>query len=48
VFKLIHLGDTLVPVNPQGLPARLAAVGFVGTRVSASSRSLRFSARKPG
>jgi ubiquinone/menaquinone biosynthesis C-methylase UbiE len=48
VFKLIHVGDTLVRVDPDTLPERLAAAGFVDARVSTSSKSLRFSARKPG
>jgi SAM-dependent methyltransferase len=48
VFKLIHIGDTLVLVDPDGLPGRLAAAGFEEVRVSTSPKSLRFSARKPG
>jgi ubiquinone/menaquinone biosynthesis C-methylase UbiE len=46
-FKLIHIGDTLVLVDPDGLPGRLERAGFVDVRVSTSDRSLRFSARKP-
>jgi len=48
LFKLFHIGDTLVLVDPDGLPGRLAAAGFDGVRVSTSQQSLRFSARKPG
>jgi SAM-dependent methyltransferase len=51
VFKVIHIGDTLMPVDPESLPARLAAAGFAETRVSqsmrSSGRSFKFSARKP-
>ena len=47
LFKLIHVGDTLVPVEPGSLPERLTAAGFAEPRVSTSKRSLRFSARKP-
>jgi SAM-dependent methyltransferase len=47
LFKLFHIGDTLVLVDPEGLPGRLAAAGFDEVRVSASKQSLRFSARKP-
>ena len=47
LFKLIHIGDTLVPVDPHELPERLSAAGFSDVRVSTSDRSLRFSARKP-
>jgi ubiquinone/menaquinone biosynthesis C-methylase UbiE len=46
LFKLIHVGDTLVPVDPDVLPERLQAAGFSDVRVSTSDRSLRFSARK--
>ena len=46
-FRLIHIGDTLVLVDPDGLPARLAAAGFEEARVSTGSKSFRFSAYKP-
>jgi ubiquinone/menaquinone biosynthesis C-methylase UbiE len=47
LFKLFHIGDTLVLVDPHGLPGRLAAAGFEEVRVSTARESLRFSARKP-
>lgn len=47
LFKLFHIGDTLVLVDPEGLPGRLTAAGFVDVRVSAREQSLRFSAHKP-
>jgi len=47
LFKLFHIGDTLVLVDPESLPARLSAAGFEDVRVGTSSRSLKFSARKP-
>jgi SAM-dependent methyltransferase len=47
LFKLVHIGDTLVLVDPDGLSARLAAAGFEDARVSTSSKSLRFTAYKP-
>lgn len=46
-FRLIHIGDTLVLVDPDDLPARLAAAGFEEARVSTGSKSFKFSARKP-
>ncbi len=46
-FKLLHVGDTLVPVGPDGLPARLQAAGLRGPQVKKGGRSFRFSARKP-
>jgi SAM-dependent methyltransferase len=46
-FKLLHVGDTLIPVSPDELPARLERVGLVEPRVEAGGRSFRFRARKP-
>lgn len=46
-FKLLHVGDTLVPVNPDELPARLERVGLVDPSVDAGGRSFRFRAHKP-
>jgi ubiquinone/menaquinone biosynthesis C-methylase UbiE len=47
LFKTIHIGDTLVQVDPDGLPDRLARAGLTETQVDTSARSLRFRARKP-
>jgi ubiquinone/menaquinone biosynthesis C-methylase UbiE len=47
LFKTIHVGDTLVPVEPKDLPDRLTRAGLDDVRVDTSSRSLRFRARKP-
>jgi ubiquinone/menaquinone biosynthesis C-methylase UbiE len=46
-FKLIHLGDALVPVDPGELPDRLLAAGFADPGVERSNGSFRFRARKP-
>ncbi len=46
-FRQIHRGDTLVPVDPEAFPARLAAAGFGDVRVSRGSGAFRFRARKP-
>jgi SAM-dependent methyltransferase len=44
-FRLLHLGDTMVPLAPQTLPDRLAAAGFVDVEVTAvPGRSVRFRA----
>jgi SAM-dependent methyltransferase len=48
VFKLIHIGDTLVPIDPDDLQARLKAVGLDQPMVERDDGSFRFSARKPG
>ncbi|MBV9329333.1 MAG: class I SAM-dependent methyltransferase [Chloroflexi bacterium] len=45
----LHAGDTCVPVDPAGLPARLTRAGFVEVEVELSqphpSRRFRFAAR---
>lgn len=46
-FRLLHLGDTMVPVEPDGLPDRLRAAGFTDVAVSLAGRSVRFRARVP-
>jgi ubiquinone/menaquinone biosynthesis C-methylase UbiE len=45
-FRLIHLFDTMVVVDPATLGARLAAAGFTGVRVSADPRRVRFVAHR--
>ena len=47
LFRLIHVGDVLRPIDPDGLPRRLEQAGLTESRVSLGDRSLRFSARKP-
>jgi SAM-dependent methyltransferase len=47
LFKVIHVGDTLVQVNPDELPARLAVAGFEDAAVRRAGRSFRFHARTP-
>lgn len=44
-FRAIHLFDTMVVVDPETLPQRLAAAGFTGVEVE-RRRSLRFKAHK--
>ena len=46
-MKVIHIADTLVPVDPQTFPARLRAAGFEEPAVEANERAFRFRARKP-
>jgi ubiquinone/menaquinone biosynthesis C-methylase UbiE len=47
LMRLIHIGDTLVPVDPVTLGARLAAAGFEGVIVEKNSEAFRFYARRP-
>ena len=43
-FRLFHLGDTCVPVDPDGFVARLQRAGFADSRVSRVKGSFRFRA----
>ena len=46
-FKLLHVGDTLVPVSPDELPVRLEDAGLIDPNINTGGRSFRFHARKP-
>lgn len=46
-FRLLHLGDTCVPVPPGDLPRRLTAAGFADVEIDTGATSFRFSARRP-
>jgi ubiquinone/menaquinone biosynthesis C-methylase UbiE len=46
-FKMLHVRDTLVPVAPEELPARLERAGLVEPRVETAGSSFRFRAHKP-
>ncbi len=46
-FKLLHLRDTLIPVPPDELPARMENAGLIEPRVESASSSFRFRAHKP-
>jgi ubiquinone/menaquinone biosynthesis C-methylase UbiE len=46
-FALLHVGDTKVLVDPDGLAPRLAAAGFEDVEVSVDHDSFRFRARRP-
>jgi ubiquinone/menaquinone biosynthesis C-methylase UbiE len=46
-MRVIHLGDTFVPVNPNTFPARLEAAGFEVIQVERASGFFRFHARRP-
>ena len=46
-FRVLHLGDTMVPVDARTFPARLRAAGFVDVEVQTNQRAFRFRARKP-
>lgn len=48
-FRLLHIGDTMVVVDPKTLPDRLRAAGFVDPEVHLHevTGGLKFTARKP-
>jgi SAM-dependent methyltransferase len=46
IFKMLHVRDTLVPVSPDGLSARLERAGLAEPRVQRGGRSFRFRALK--
>lgn len=46
-FRLLHLFDTMVPVDPVTLPGRLTAAGFSTVRVDTTPRRLRFAGTRP-
>ncbi|MDQ2789543.1 MAG: class I SAM-dependent methyltransferase [Actinomycetota bacterium] len=46
-FRLVHIRDTMVVVDPDTLPDRLRLAGFTDPRVELGGRSLRFTAFRP-
>jgi SAM-dependent methyltransferase len=47
LMRLIHIGDTLVPVDPDTFAARLKATGFEVLKVEKISDAFRFHSRRP-
>jgi SAM-dependent methyltransferase len=45
-MKVLHIYDTLVPIDPDGLGARLEAAGFDNISIEANPTSFRFRARR--
>lgn len=46
-MKIIHIGDTLVPVNPETFGSRLEQAGFRVVEVEKGKDAFRFRAQKP-
>jgi ubiquinone/menaquinone biosynthesis C-methylase UbiE len=46
-MRLIHIGDTLVPVNPDTFGLRLEGAGFEVLELEKNSDAFRFYARRP-
>lgn len=47
LFALLHLFDTMTPVDPATMPSRLLSAGFVDVEVDINQVAFRFRARKP-
>lgn len=47
LMKIVHIGDTMVLVDPDRLMARLQSAGFHSVEVTRGSDRFRFSARRP-
>jgi ubiquinone/menaquinone biosynthesis C-methylase UbiE len=45
-FRMLHLFDTMVVVDPSSLPKRLQAAGFVDIQVDVNPYAFRFRARR--
>lgn len=46
-MRMIHLGDTLVPIDPDTVSARLELAGFEVLEIEKNSRAFRFRVRRP-
>lgn len=46
-MKIIHFGDTFVPVNPDTFGTRLESAGFEVLKVQKDSQAFRFCTRRP-
>ncbi len=46
-MRMIHIGDTLVPIDPDTVSARLGMAGFEVLEIERNSRAFRFHARRP-
>jgi SAM-dependent methyltransferase len=45
-MRIIHIGDTLVPVNPQSFGSRLQRAGFEVLEIQRNTQMFRFRARR--
>jgi SAM-dependent methyltransferase len=46
LFRLLHLGDVMHPIDPRGFAARLSAAGFVNPQIDVRSHDFRFRATR--
>ena len=46
LFRLVHVGETFAPIDPEGLPQRLRFAGFSEAAVDLRGTTFRFRARR--
>jgi hypothetical protein len=46
-MRMIHIGDTLIPIDPDTVSARLEVAGLEVLEIEKNSRAFRFHARRP-
>jgi SAM-dependent methyltransferase len=46
-MRMLHIGDTFVPLNPDTFPKRLEAAGFAVLELEKTIGAFRFYARRP-
>lgn len=46
-MRLIHIHDTLAPIDPDSFAARLQASGFIDVQIESRASRFRFHARRP-
>ena len=46
-FRMLHIRDTMVVVDPQSFRVRLEAAGFIDSFIEVGPRAFRFHARRP-
>ena len=47
LMRIIHLGDSMILIDPATLDGRLRTAGFTSIRIELSAGRFRFSARRP-
>lgn len=47
MFRLMHLGDTCLPVPPENAADRLTRIGFTDIEIETGTTSFRFRAHRP-
>jgi ubiquinone/menaquinone biosynthesis C-methylase UbiE len=48
LMRIIHISDTLVPVDPDTFGTRLQSAGFDVVEIQKSAQAFRFRAQRPG